>query len=110
MTDIHPIYEVVSAGQLRDLAEFLKVRHDWHEPDEQEVTVKVQGSKFDNAGVEGEREVIIYQAKYPIAKINLATLFAFATRTDDGYSDGDKEFRAYLRKKTQELRHEGLVI
>lgn len=95
-----------SLKQLQDLAQELGVRNDWHEPDEQEVTVEVRGHSFDNAGAWGlEREAEIltqeanflkthgrcypdYVEKYILikqngkvkAEINLATLFALACR------------------------------
>jgi hypothetical protein len=36
--------------QLRKLAQRLGVRPDWHEPDEQCLTARVEGKSFDNAG------------------------------------------------------------
>lgn len=74
--------------QLKDLAVELGVREDWHEPDEQDVTVKVEGRSFDNAGfwptddVDDktilEKHVVIKQGGKPVAAINLASLFAMA--------------------------------
>jgi hypothetical protein len=82
-----------SRDQLVRLARELGVRDNWHEPDEQEVTVKVRGDSFDNAGFwgrykgelntfgDGQQEVWVELLKdgEPVAEINLATLFAFAT-------------------------------
>jgi hypothetical protein len=80
--------------QMRRLARKLGVRPDWHEPDEQEVTVKVHGDDFDNAGFwghdsrggldtygDGRQEiwVEIFQNDKPVAEINLATLLAMAS-------------------------------
>jgi hypothetical protein len=79
--------------ELAELARKLRVRTDWHEPDEQEVTAKVHGDDFDNAGFWGhykgeldtfgdgrqEMWVELFQDGQPVAEINLATLLAFAT-------------------------------
>lgn len=94
ITRVRTVYDLVA------LAERLKVRPDWHEPDEQGVTAKVFGQSFDNAGFwpydpnqpddrcQGsldseclEMYVELYQAGHPIAQVNLATLFAMACRT-----------------------------
>lgn len=89
--------------QLQEVAATLGVRPDWHEPDEQEVTAKVYGQSFDNAGTwpmdlsrAGERfaatapdsealemYVELYRDGLPIAQVNLATLFAMACHTRD---------------------------
>ena len=41
---------ITSRARFVALAGELGVRMDWHEPDEQEVTAKVRGVSFDNAG------------------------------------------------------------
>lgn len=84
--------------QLVRLAEQLGVSRDWHEPDNQEVTVKVHGHDFDNAGFwgrnrdgslhtygEGRQElwVEVFKDGQPVAEVNLATLFAIAAGMDD---------------------------
>lgn len=84
---------------LRTVAEQLGVRADWHEPDEQEVTARVFGQCFDNAGFwpyqpngpyettnsldseSLEMYVELLQAGKVVAQVNLATLFALACRT-----------------------------
>ncbi len=73
-----------------NLKALLQVRDSWHEPDEQDVKAKVTGKTFDNAGfpdkidsVRPELNVVLYKGKEPVARINLATLFAYAT----GYRD-----------------------
>lgn len=75
-------------SELVALAGELGVRPDWHEPDEQEVTVTVKGESFDNAGFwpeDGrirsgiEKHVIIEKDGKAVAAVNLATLFAWAT-------------------------------
>lgn len=77
-------------SQLKGLATLLEVRKDWHEPDEQDLTVEVRGSTFDNAGfwpdstsATMEVHVVIKQHDKPIAAINLATLLAWATGLED---------------------------
>lgn len=58
---------------------------DWHEPDECDITAEVCGKRFDNAGnwgngsTSGEMYVILKHDDEPVAEINLATLFAWAT-------------------------------
>lgn len=83
---------ISTRAQLIELAKELKTRPDWHEPDEQELTAQVKGFNFDNAGFWPEDEqhaytapeiieqhVILYQEDRPVAAVNLATLFAWAT-------------------------------
>lgn len=81
--------------QLQEVAALLGVGGDWHEPDNAEVTAKVDGHCFDNAGFwpswhvsdairdnqSSELCVILYKEGEPRAMINLATLFAIACRT-----------------------------
>jgi hypothetical protein len=57
------------------------VRHDWHEPDEQEITATVVGAKFDNAGLDHEKTVVLKIDRKVVGRINLATLCALATET-----------------------------
>lgn len=74
----------------------LGVRPDWHEPDEVNVTAKVIGTNFDNAGHwpadpgsnlasrwigsdSLEMYVELHKDGLPVAQINLATLFSWAT-------------------------------
>jgi len=84
---------IVSRAELVALAAELGVRRDWHEPDEQGLTVKVEGRSFDNAGFwptaeataygmpasSVEKHVIIRKDGQDVAAVNLATLFAWAT-------------------------------
>lgn len=82
-------------GELVELANELGVRPDWHEPDEQNVTATTHGVRFDNAGFWGEthrtsdghnfteRYVKLYKDGQPVAVVNLATLFAWATGLED---------------------------
>lgn len=85
---------ITTKQQLLDLTIKLKTRPDWHEPDEQDLTAKVFGTCLDNAGFwaddrsryyEGDYEelhAVLYQRGTPIAAVNLATLFAWATGLD----------------------------
>jgi hypothetical protein len=83
---------IESLPVLRQLARDLRVRHDWHEPDEQNLTARVEGVTFNNAGfwptseagrAKPELHVILTQDKQDVACVNLATLFAWACRTLD---------------------------
>lgn len=77
-------------SELKELAEELGVREDWHEPDEQEVSAVVLGKYFDNAGfwgldtsmtnLEMEMFVVLIKDRKPVATVNLATLFAWAVK------------------------------
>jgi hypothetical protein len=92
------IKRIQTREELIALKKELGVRPDWHEPDEREVSAQVSGQIFDNAGFWGtaeikqrradgdpddryalEKWVTIYQGGKPVADVNLATLFAFAT-------------------------------
>ena len=83
------IPQIRTTKQLKELARTLKVRADWHEPDEQSVEAKIEGSHLDNAMMElsnkrfpnREFNVIILQDKKPVAWINLANLFAMGCQT-----------------------------
>ena len=66
----------------QDLIKFklhYRLRDDWHEPDEQEITAKVSGKTLDNAGIGDEMTVHLYYGKKEVATINLAVLLAFST-------------------------------
>jgi len=93
---------ITTRHQLVELATELRVRPDWHEPDEQGVSARVFGQDFDNAmapamwyGTRGDDEphaeqyVVLYRQGIAwddqasaepeaLAAINLATLFAWA--------------------------------
>lgn len=91
------IRRITTRAGLVALAKELRVRPDWHEPDEREVTAEVHGENFDNAGFWGEAiegatgyapasvelYVTLHKDGEPVADVNLATLFAWAT----GYRD-----------------------
>lgn len=73
---------ISTRSQLVGLAAVMGVRPDWHEPDEQDVTVEVVQGDFDNcsAGPDlGEAGVWLVQSGRRVAFVNMATLFAFAT-------------------------------
>ena len=90
---------ITTREQLIDLARDLRVRPSWHEPDEQNVTARVRGKEFDNAGFWGENDgelcVILSvgsqhcdecgkpEVTEDVAIVNLATLFAWATGHQD---------------------------
>lgn len=82
--------------ELAALAQGLQVRPDWHEPDEQGVTVRIEGESFDNAGhwpaaevsgiagIEwsGEFCVVLQKDGHDIGVVNLASLFSMAANPD----------------------------
>lgn len=85
---------IITRSDFVALAGELGVRRDWHEPDEQEVTARVWGSSFDNAGFwphddSGmdpgivEMYVMIYKDEEAVAVVNLATLCAWASGLED---------------------------
>jgi hypothetical protein len=80
---------IIEQNDFGKFATTLGVRHDWHEPDEQEVTARVVGDSFDNAGFwpaensyaddRTELHVIISQHGVDVAAVNLATVLAWAS-------------------------------
>ena len=95
------LQEVTSIGQLKALAKELGVRDDWHEPDEQEVDAVVHGNTFDNAGFEYEKHVIIKKDGEPVARINLATLLAFACDKYKGFDHFHEGTTVRLKKSVK---------
>jgi hypothetical protein len=87
----------------------LGVRHDWHEPDNNDVSAFVVGDHLDNAmgsrgDAHGERVVKITKGDEVVAAVNLATLLAFACGTYEGLNqprpappraDGDNTMYPY---------------
>lgn len=79
--------EIHTREELQKLSSMLGGMGDWHEPDQQEVTAEFAGHVFDNAGYWPEpsysgiqeMHVIIKKEGEPVAAVNLATLFAWAT-------------------------------
>jgi hypothetical protein len=83
--------QINTQAELIELAKELKVRPDWHEPDEQRVTARASGTHLDNAmGADpirncGEMVVILERIRpdddedTQIASINLANLLAWAS-------------------------------
>lgn len=53
-------------------------RDDMHEPDEQDVTARIGGTKFDNAGFDTEMHIRIYNREGYHQTFNIATLVALA--------------------------------
>lgn len=88
------LMRITKKSQLEGLALMLGVRADWHEPDEQDVTIEVAGESFDNAGFWPqdpddpfasstlEYHVIIKHDDTPVATVNLATLFSWAAKKE----------------------------
>jgi len=89
---------ITSRQEFCVLANELGVRDDWHEPDEQEVTVEVRGSNFDNAGFWPEKHavknndgdvefmelcVFFKKGEQRVAVVNLAMLCAWAAGLED---------------------------
>ena len=94
----------------KELIAFAKkygLRPDWHEPDEQGVSVTMKGKAFDNAyGSSGfhnfaEKTVVLSIERKPVAMVNLASLFAWAA----GYTD-ERAYEDYVRTVTREKRAE----
>ncbi len=100
-------------GELMALAAELGVRQDWHEPDNQGVTAEVRGKTFDNAGFWGaeheaqwmerygdpagiEKWVILVRDGEPVAEVNLAELFAWATGYEADASPRDEVVHSAL--------------
>jgi hypothetical protein len=76
--------KITEGRYMSQLAKKLGVRADWHEPDEQGVTVKITGKQFDNAmgnTDSGEINVHFYQEGKEVGAVNLATLCAMAAGT-----------------------------
>lgn len=92
--------QITTRAELVALAKELRVRVDWHEPDEQDITAVPAGDplNFDNAmppghyygpnGNRSELHVVLHRMVFedgerrlaePIAVVNLASLFAWAT-------------------------------
>lgn len=99
------IKQISTRGELVALARELGVRADWHEPDEQEIHATFGGTEgdFDNAGFWGhwpdgepqtygdgrqEMYVTLFKEGEPVAEVNLATLFAWATGYEADVSAG----------------------
>jgi hypothetical protein len=94
MRTTRSVKRIDSRQELAELARWLRLRPDWHDPDEQEVDAVVLGRSFDNAGFWGEDNVdsqytgvgkdseemyvIIRKDRTPVAEVNLATLLSWA--------------------------------
>lgn len=71
--------EIYNQKRLKELADKLGLRDDWHEPDEEGISVMILGTVFDNAGTGSEIRVVVMKNGKPEFAISLATLFALAT-------------------------------
>jgi len=86
------IRHITNQVDLELLAEELGVRSDWHEPDEQGLTLDFNGKSFGNDGVWGhkvaiapdslEQYITIRKNDQPIAELNMATLLSWASNHD----------------------------
>lgn len=99
---ILPTERIVGIHTPEDMAKLahdLRVRPDWHEPDEQDVGARIIGTHLDNAmgsttrpiGIEneaGEFNVIITRRGEDVAVINLAHLLAWASSIEKGNLHG----------------------
>lgn len=94
-------------SELQALAKRLRVRHDWHEPDEQDLTAEIIGHSFDNAmGTRsdgGELIVILKKDDREVGRVNLATLFAFACGTWLGYEDEKRLQRSKPKSDARDI-------
>lgn len=65
-------------ADLRAVRETCGVGDDWHEPDNQGVTAKIEGRKFDNAGIPSEMVLVIQQEGKEVARVNVASICSWA--------------------------------
>lgn len=97
------VKRIETRAELVRLAAGLGVSPDWHEPDQQQVHAVILGARLNNAGFWGGQEIAFRQSApelglnddslelwavllaggEPVAEVNLAMLFAWAT----GYED-----------------------
>lgn len=88
--------EIETKAEFAEFAREIGVRSNWHEPDEQDITARVEGTSFDNAGfwprldlvgtsTESIRELHVIFSRNPdgeppedLAVVNLATLCSWA--------------------------------
>lgn len=83
------IVKIMDRQQLVDLAKAFGVSEEWHATSSQGLSCKVFGESFDNAGFWGrdinqppefvELYATLYKDKIPVAEVNLATLFGWAS-------------------------------
>lgn len=115
-----PPNRINSRDELINFAVTHGLRIDWHEPDEENITASVDGTSFDNCGawplalvpaVRREAvEMYVTLRKLdtvdgravkgaPLAYVNLATLFAWATGYQCPQPDGDRVTMSEARHK-----------
>ncbi len=80
---------ITTRQQLLDLARKLGVRSDWHEPDEQGLTARLDGFIFDNAGFWPTADAVTAQARMGLGFVDVRRVeqHVVITRTvsdDDG--------------------------
>lgn len=92
--------QIHTREQFQEFGREIGMRHDWHEPDERDITARVEGMSFDNAGtwptqlglpeIATELHVIFSRSEVKagvriptedLAAVNLATLCAWAAGT-----------------------------
>lgn len=93
ITYVCPAIKLINSR--KELQQFATVYRlsDWHEPDEQDISARVEGVSFDNAGFWPANElsrpinpdivelhVIITHLGVDVAAVNLATLFSWAAQ------------------------------
>lgn len=117
MVLMNDVLKITERHELVELARTLRVRDDWHEPDEQELTARVFGDNFDNAMGPGywygsgddkhcELTVELRRRTYDdhgepvegeaIAQINLATLLAWASESTPSVDEAARD--RYIRR------------
>lgn len=88
-----PVVSIHTAEQMAKLAHDLRVRPDWHEPDEQNVNARIIGTHLDNAmgsttlplpeddpnNPNGEYNIVVTRDGTDVAVINLASLLSWAS-------------------------------
>ena len=108
--------------KLQDFARKYRLRHDWHEPDEQDVTARVLGKTLDNAmgdtGDCNEMVVVLYVDKKERCRVNLATVLSLAAemRPEDIKDDVEltkrerENFKLFCRNATDRQLEEIIGI
>ena len=105
------VIRVDSRAQLLNLANELGVRDDWHEPDEQDLKIECRGNNFDNAGFWPERHavtqdgvpwvlehyILLKKDGAPVAAVNIALLFAWATGFENKAEERLRKIKAALK-------------
>ena len=118
---------ITDRGALQRLARRLRLRDDWHEPDEQNVTARVRGRRLDNAGLWGvkaegeaavglvkrdslELYVIISLGGLPFAEVNLADALAWAATDNPTLTDKIAKLEANCRNLRTALGQQEIIF